>query len=189
MDLVRRSLAVCILFLSIGGASAHPHVWVIMKCKVIFDDNGSVVTLLYSWSFDEMTSAFTALGIKSRLSDPTREELAPAASEQIASLRKVDFFTTMKVGNVSQRLPHAADYWLDFDGKVLTLHFSLPVNTAPNLISMTIETYDPSYFVDMRFAEMNPVELVHAPSGCKSSIVRQTWTRTANSIVVTCEGP
>jgi ABC-type uncharacterized transport system substrate-binding protein len=189
MDFVRRSLAVCILFLSIGGASAHPHVWVIMKCKVIFDDSGSVVTLLYSWSFDEMTSAFTALGIKSRLSDPTREELAPAAGEQIASLRKVDFFTTMKVGNVSQGLPPAADYWLDFDGRVLTLYFSLPVNTAPNLTSMTIETYDPSYFVDMRFAEMNPVELVHAPSGCKSSIVRQTWTQTANRIVVACEGP
>jgi ABC-type uncharacterized transport system substrate-binding protein len=187
MDVVRRSLAACILFLSIGGASAHPHVWVILKCKVIFDDSGSVVALLYSRSFDEMTSAFTTLGIKGRHSAPTREELAPAASEQIASLRKVDFFTTMKVGNVSQRLLDAADYWLDFDGKLLTLHFSLPVNPARNLTSMTIEIYDPSYFVDIRFADANPVELAQAPKNCKSSIVRQTWTQTANKILVTCE--
>jgi ABC-type uncharacterized transport system substrate-binding protein len=188
MDVVWRSLVACILVLSIGGASAHPHVWVTMKCKVIFDDSGSVVALLHSWSFDEMSSAFATLGIKNKNSALTREELASSAHEQIASLREVDFFTTVLVGNVSRKLPHAVDYWLEFDGELLTLHFSLPVKPVLSPTSLTVEIYDPSYFVDMRFADTNPVELVNAPSSCTSSIVRQTWTQTANSIVVTCQG-
>jgi ABC-type uncharacterized transport system substrate-binding protein len=60
---VCRLLVVCILLLFIGGASAHPHVWVTMKCKIIFDDSGSVTGLLYSWSFDEMASAFATMGM------------------------------------------------------------------------------------------------------------------------------
>ena len=187
MDGIRRSLAACFLLLSIGGASAHPHVWVTMRCKIIFDDSGSVTALLYSWSFDEMTSAFSALGIKSKHGIPTREELAPAASEHIASLRQAGFFTTVQAGNASRKLSHASDHWFAYDGTLLTLHFSLPVEPALAPISFSIEINDPNYFVDLRFADKDPVELVQAPSSCIPSVVRQTWTQTSNKIVVTCE--
>jgi len=97
-------LAVCILLLFLGGASAHPHVWVIMKCKVIFDASGSVVALQHSWSFDEMTSAFAIQGVKSREGALTREDLASHAMEQIASLRKVGYFTTVLIGMPRENL-------------------------------------------------------------------------------------
>src|SRR5215510_13273775 len=125
MGVVCRLLATYILILSIGGASAHPHVWVTMKCRIIFDDSGSVTGLLHSWSFDEMASAFATMGMTSRNGALTREELAASAREQIVSLSKDDFFTTVRVGNARQQLGAASDYWLEFDGKLLTLHFLL----------------------------------------------------------------
>jgi ABC-type uncharacterized transport system substrate-binding protein len=186
---VRRSLAACILILSIGGASAHPHVWVTMKCRIIFNDSGLVTELLHSWSFDEMTSAFAMMGKKSRNDTLTREELAASAREQIVALSKHDFFTTLRVGNARHQLGNVSDYWLEFDGKLLTLHFSLAVNPALPPAALTVEIDDPSYFVDLRFAGENPVEMTRAPNGCVSSIARQTWTETANKIFVTCNGP
>ncbi len=176
MDIVWRSLAACILLLSIEGASAHPHVWVIMKCKVVFDSNGSVVALRHSWSFDEMTSAFATLGLKGGEGALTREELVSSAREQIASLGQVGYFTTIVIDNTKRELGNVSDYWLEFEGKLLTLHFALSVKPALTPTSLAIELYDPSYFVDMRFADGSPVELVHAPSNCRFSITRQTWT-------------
>jgi ABC-type uncharacterized transport system substrate-binding protein len=188
MAVVLRSLAACILLLSIGGATAHPHVWVTMKCTIIFDGSGSVAGLQYSWSFDEMTSAFVTMGMTSKNDAFTRDELASSAREQIVALSKDDFFTSVRVGNAKQQLGTASDYWLEFDGKLLTLHFSLPVNPALPTAALAVEIYDPSYFVDMRFADENPVEMIHAPNGCSFSIARQTWTQTANKISVTCHG-
>jgi ABC-type uncharacterized transport system substrate-binding protein len=185
---LRRSLAACILLLFIEGASAHPHVWVTMKCGIVFDDSGSVSGLLYSWSFDEMASAFATMGMTSRSGVFTREELAASAREQIVALSKQNFFTTLRVGNTRQQLGSASDYWLESDGKLLTLHFSLPVSPALSRTAITVEIYDPSYFVDMRFADENPVEMIHAPDGCALSIARQTWTETMNKIIVTCNG-
>lgn len=188
MGVVCRLLVACILLLFIGGASAHPHVWVTMKCKIIFDDGGSVTGLLHSWSFDEMASAFATMGMTSRNGAFTHEELAASAREQIVSLSKDGFFTTVRVGNARQQLGAASDYWLEFDGKLLTLHYLLPVTPALPPTALTVEIYDPSYFVDMRFADESPVELIHAPNGCAPSIARQTWTQMANKIFVTCDG-
>ena len=188
MGVVCRMLAACILLLFIGGASAHPHVWVILKCRIVFDEGGSVTGLLQSWSFDEMASAFTTMGMTSRNGALTREELEASAREQMVALSKHDFFTTVRVGNARQQLGTASDYWLEFDGRLLTLHFLLPASPAVPPAALTIEIYDPSYFVDMRFADESPVEMIQAPSGCAFSIARQTWTQTANKIFVTCPG-
>src|SRR5262249_27650132 len=151
MGVVCRLLATYILILSIGGASAHPHVWVTMKCRIIFDDSGLVTGLLHSWSFDEMTSAFAMMGKKSKNDAFTREELAVSAREQIVALSKQDFFTTLRVGDARHQLGNASDYWLEFDGKLLTLHFSLSLNPALPPTALTVDIYDPSYFVDLRF--------------------------------------
>jgi ABC-type uncharacterized transport system substrate-binding protein len=181
-------LAGSILLLSIGGASAHPHVWVIMKCKLIFNAAGSLVALEHSWSFDEMTSTFAIQGTKGGEGVPTREELTSAARAQIASLSQVGYFTTVLTSGTKSELANASDYWLEFDGTLLTLHFALAVKRALTPNSLTIELFDPSYFVDTRFADESPVELVQAPRSCRFSIVRQSWTDVANKIVVTCDG-
>ena len=90
------------------------------------------------------------------------------------------------VNGVKQQFEPPADYRLESEDGVLTLHFTLPFRSPLMGQTLELEVYDPSYFVDIRLAEQAPVELINTPSQCKFAITRQTWTQVANRIAVTC---
>ncbi len=62
------------------------------------------------------------------------------------------------------------DYWLSFDGKQLTLHFTLPLAAPVAVRQAVFEVYDPSYYVEFKFHDDKAVTLADAPSGCIASI-------------------
>ena len=49
----------------------------------------------------------------------------------------------------------------------MTLHFTLPFKTPVKAKELTVEVYDPSYFVDFTFADKDPAKVVGAPAQCK----------------------
>jgi ABC-type uncharacterized transport system substrate-binding protein len=100
----------------------------------------------------------------------TREELAPLAEVNITSLKDSDFFTYAKAGGKDVALGDASDYWLELKKGVLTLSFTLPFKTPLTVKNLTIEVYDPTYFVDFGFAEKDAVALVGAPAQCKAAL-------------------
>jgi ABC-type uncharacterized transport system substrate-binding protein len=62
------------------------------------------------------------------------------------------------------------DYWLDFKNNELTLHFTLPLAAPLKAKSLSLEVYDPSYYVDFAFAEKDAVSLAGAPTGCQATV-------------------
>src|SRR6266403_4371382 len=58
----RRLIACVLLTFSVEASHAHPHIWVTMKCQIIFGADGSIVGVRHAWSFDEMSSAYITLG-------------------------------------------------------------------------------------------------------------------------------
>src|SRR4029077_11779461 len=94
----------------------------------------------------------------------------PLAQENIESLKDFDYFTYAKIDGKRQKdaFNPPVDYWLDYDPKetVLTLHFTLPLKAALKTKQLTIEIYDPEFFIDFGFAEKNPVRLTGAPLQC-----------------------
>jgi ABC-type uncharacterized transport system substrate-binding protein len=183
----RRLVACVLLTFSVEASHAHPHLWVTMKCQIIFGAGGSIVGVRHAWSFDEMSSAFITLGTEDRKKGvSTPEKLASLAEAQVASLKSLDYFTTATVNGIKQRFELSADYRLEFGDGVLTLYFTLPFRSPLTGQALELEVYDPSYFVDISFAEQAPVELVNSPGQCKFAITRQTWTQVANKIVVMC---
>jgi ABC-type uncharacterized transport system substrate-binding protein len=104
----------------------------------------------------------------------------------VASLKSSDYFTNATVNGVKQQFEPPADYRLESEDGVLTLHFTLPFRSPLTGQTLELEVYDPSYFVDIRLAETAPIELVNPPSQCKFAITRQTLTQIANRIAVTC---
>ena len=183
----RRLVACVLLTFSVEASHAHPHVWVTMKCQIIFGADGSIVGVRHAWSFDEMSSAYITLGTgngQKGIFSP--EKLASQAEAQVASLKSSDYFTSATVNGIKQQFEPSADYRLESVAGVLTLHFTLPFRSPLTGQTLELEIYDPSYFVDIRFAEQAPVELVNPPNQCKFAITRQTWTQVANKITVTC---
>jgi ABC-type uncharacterized transport system substrate-binding protein len=183
----RRLVACVLLTFSVEVSHAHPHIWVTMKCQIIFGADGSTIGVRYTWTFDEMSSAYIALGTEDRQKGIfSREKLASLAEAQVASLKSSDYFTNATVNGVKQQFEPPADYRLESEDGVLTLHFTLPFRSPLMGQTLELEVYDPSYFVDIRLAEQAPVELINTPSQCKFAITRQTWTQVANRIAVTC---
>jgi ABC-type uncharacterized transport system substrate-binding protein len=130
------------VWLTASAAQAHPHVWATMMTELLYAPDGSAVAVRQAWTFDDMYSAFATTGLQAKTKGQfTREELAPGPP---------------------------VDYWLDYDPKetVLTLHFTLPLKKPVKTKQLTIEIYDPEFFVDFGFAETTAVKLVGAPPQC-----------------------
>jgi ABC-type uncharacterized transport system substrate-binding protein len=100
----------------------------------------------------------------------TREQLQPLAKVNIESLKEFDYFTFAKASGGKAAFVDPIDYWLEFKDSTLTLHFTLPFQSAVKTTALDIEIYDPSYFVDFAFAEKDAVALSGAPSQCKFAL-------------------
>ncbi|MCT8971600.1 DUF1007 family protein [Microbaculum marinisediminis] len=172
---------------SAGGAGAHPHVWVDSRSDILFNADGAISGIRHAWTFDEMFSAYAIQGLdEDNDGKLTREELQPLAQVNVESLNEFDYFTYLGVIGVDEvygvfRDP--VDYWLDYDGTKLTLHFTLPLTEPfdPKQGLTAIEVYDPTFFVDFQLAETDTALLVDAPSGCRLDIERAEGFDTATA--------
>ncbi len=170
--------AAALVVASAGGASAHPHVWVDSHSDILFDKTGKISGVRHSWTFDEGFSAYAIQGLDENNDGKlSREELQPLAQVNVESLNEYDYFTYLGVVGVDEVygvFTDPVDYWLDYDGVQLTLHFTLPLTEPfdPKKGDTAIEVYDPTFFVDFALSEEDPVMLVDAPTGCHPEVVR-----------------
>ena len=172
---VRRMLALAALLAGGGAAFAHPHVFVTTRAEIVADASGRITAIRHVWTFDEAYSAFLGQGLdKNGDGKLSREELAELAKVNVDSLADTAFFTVAKFGGRAAEFGPPANYFLESDGKTLTLHFDLPLAkpTAAG-VAFFLEVYDPSFFVSFALAEEeNAARLTGAPAGCKLAIRR-----------------
>ncbi len=160
-----------------GLASAHPHVWVTAVTELVYGPDGALTAVRHVWTFDDMFSAYALQGIETKTKGVyTREELAPLAQTNVDSLKEFGFFTFARAADVSgrrkQTFEEPVDYYLEQANGALTLHFTLPLKVPVKSRELSVEIYDPTYFVDFALAKTDPVRLVGAPAGCTLSVVR-----------------
>jgi ABC-type uncharacterized transport system substrate-binding protein len=149
-------------------AQAHPHVWVVVKSELVLAADGRVSAIRHAWTFDEMFSAFATQGLDQNKDGKfSREELAELAETNVTSLKEFNYFSVAKSGSKDVTFGEPTDYWLEADkDNVLTLHFTLPVQSGAVKSGIAIEIFDPTWFVDLSLAEEGPIVLVGAPAGC-----------------------
>jgi len=169
------SSAVMAVLLAAGPAQAHPHVWVTVETKVLFNDAGAITGFRHQWIFDEYYTAFALQGMdKNGDGEYSAAELEPLARTNIESLGDFDYFTFAELGD--QKLPRndPVDYELVYDGTLLTLHFTLPLAEpvpADEAGRFSFSVYDPTFFVSFSLAEEDPVTLAaNAPASCAADI-------------------
>jgi ABC-type uncharacterized transport system substrate-binding protein len=170
------SLALLVVFLGIASqAAAHPHVWVSVKSELRYQPDGRVAGVRHFWTFDEAYSAYVTQGLDADKNGTlTPDELKDLAKENTTSLVDFDYFTVIKANGAKQTFGEPRDYGMAFDKGAATLSFYLPL-TAPVRAgkSLSIEVYDPTFFVDFRLVEGEDAVLVSgAPTGCVTTISR-----------------
>jgi ABC-type uncharacterized transport system substrate-binding protein len=113
----------------------------------------------------------------------TREELAPLAQTNVESLKDFDYFTFAKADGKKQDFADPIDYYLEYKDAALVLHFTLPFNTPFKTRQLTLEVFDPTYFVDFTLQDKDPIKLVGAPVACRMTVQRPTdGTATAQKL-------
>jgi ABC-type uncharacterized transport system substrate-binding protein len=165
-------LAVAMPVVPLSGqqALAHPHVWATIKVELVYATDGALSRVRHIWTFDEIFSAFAVSGIERANNSLSREQLAPIADRYVGSLKAYDYFTHAMVNEQQVLFDNPKDYEATYNKGVFTLQFSLPVRSTKKSTTLQLELYDPTYFVELAFAENDPVTLVGAPSSCQFTL-------------------
>ena len=157
------------------AVQAHPHVWITMTEEILFSPDGKMTGIANAWTFDEGYSAYAVQGIPTK-PDGTiaRETLDVLAKSNTEALEEFGYFTAVRIDGKKIVLAAPKDYWLDYDGHVMTYHMTLPLKEPmkPGKINM-VEIYDPTYFVSFSFAESaTPAAMPTSPKGCSLTVAR-----------------
>ena len=154
-------------------ANAHPHVWITATSELIYAADGAITGVRHAWTFDDMFSTYALQGMESKVKGVyTHEELAPLAQTNVESLKEFGFFTFAKADGKKQKFVEPVDYFLEYKDSELTLHFMLPLKTPFKAQQTALEVFDPSYFIDFKFVDNDPIKLNGAPASCKMQFQR-----------------
>ena len=178
MNILMRRLLGLLLFagscaLGAGAAQAHPHVWITASSELVYAPDGSVTGVRHAWTFDDMFSTYALQGIETKTKGVySREELAPLAQTNVESLKEFAYFTFAKADGKKEKFLEPVVYFLEYKDAALTLHFTLPLKTPLKPKQLALEVFDPSFFIDFKLDEKNPVRLVGAPAACQMNVQR-----------------
>lgn len=154
----------------LSAALAHPHVWIVAEATVLYD-RGTFTGIQQKWTFDEYYAATAIEGLdKNKDGKYDRNELAELAKVNVDSLKDYSYFTFPKLAGHVLELGKVRDYWLEYTGGKLSLHFTVPF-VQPVLAEakgLTFSVNDPTYFIAFELAKTDPVKLGKgAPKACK----------------------
>lgn len=166
------SVAVCVAS-TVGtpAAIAHPHVFVEAKTEIVFGPDGRAEAIRQAWRFDKFFSSYAILGYDTDSNGLlTAEELSDLAKVNAESLAEFDYFTFVYKGDRKVAVKDISGYWLSYDPDMQQLTFYFVLNfVEPVTIDeapLTIDVFDPEYFVAMEMTPTEPFALIGAPPQC-----------------------
>ena len=176
-ELRNRFIAFSIAVVALAAASpalAHPHVFVAVKSVILFGSDGRVTGVRHSWTFDDMYSAFAIQGLGGRSGKPSQKELDALAKVNVEQLEEAGFFTFVRASGKQTEFGAATEQKITMDDKrILTLHFTAPLKEPASAgRALTMQVYDPSYYVAFDLEKVNPVTMSGAPVGCSLNILQ-----------------
>jgi ABC-type uncharacterized transport system substrate-binding protein len=173
--IARRLFALLLLAgaLAPGPAQAHPHVWITAASELIYAPDGSITGVRHAWTFDDMFSTYALQGIETKTKGVySREDLEPLAKINVESLKEFAYFTFARADGKKEKFLEPVDYFLEYRDTLLILHFTLPLKTPLKPKQLALEVFDPSFFIDFKLADKDPVRLVGAPAACQMKFQR-----------------
>ncbi|HAA92715.1 MAG: hypothetical protein CMM48_13470 [Rhodospirillaceae bacterium] len=163
------------------GAFAHPHVWIDMSTKLLFDKNGHVRALEIYWLFDPFYSAHLGLSIRQIEKAGKKNAHRTFAGEMAGRLRKHSYFTEATADGKRLRFARHLDassgkidsgknqgrFWTRF-----TIEFEKPVN--PKRQNFVYAVYDPTYYIEILHVEKKPAFTLAgiAPNQCLGRLIK-----------------
>ena len=173
--------ALFVFFVIPSNGRAHPHVWIDMKTKLLFNENGYIQALEIFWLFDPIYSAFLTLTVDHIKKKGAKNAHSKFAEGMLNRLKKHNYFTEVTVDGKRIKPSHNRPgtsgtlktgknkdrFW-----SKMTLDFSQPID--PKNQKFVYSVYDPTYYIEILHAEKQPAfELVGIKGdSCVGNLVR-----------------
>jgi ABC-type uncharacterized transport system substrate-binding protein len=167
--------AVALLTAWAQPASAHPHAWIDVKVKLLFDDNGRLYALEETWIFDPLYTAFSLDGVKrGKDGAPDQEAVDAVMRENMKNIKEYNYLTEVESNGVKAKFSGVRDIRSGHQDKRLRLTFTLllesPIEPAAGPIEYGV--FDPTYYIEMLHAEGGgAIELSGAPADCRYRLI------------------
>ena len=168
-------LALVAFPLALPQAQAHPHIFIVQRVTVVFDEMG-LAGIRVRWKFDDMFAGMIAedfdLNRNGRL-DP--EEVIAVHADAFAYIAAYSYFTFITIDNQPFEVSAITDFDAVLENGGLFYEFFIPcrVPAAKHLRAVSVASYDPSYYTALFFAEKSPVTLMGADGHEVHTAIRQ----------------
>jgi ABC-type uncharacterized transport system substrate-binding protein len=147
--------ALVLLLVTAGGVSpayAHPHAWIDLGMRLVFDDRGRLEALHQAWRLDP----FSSLVILEELGqapggDGLDAGLDRLGAEMRDNLSGHGYFTELHHGEVEVALGEVEEYTVMARGERVEFVFLLPLEAPLSLEGETLRyrVFDPSYYLEV----------------------------------------
>ncbi|MBL0731661.1 MAG: DUF1007 family protein, partial [Desulfosarcina sp.] len=144
-----------------GVARSHPHVFIVQRIKIVFDDKG-LAGFKIQWNFDDMFAVMIAGDYdKNQNGILEKNEITLIKNEAFSYLANYNYFTFIKIGEKPFKVEFIKNFTATLNNNKLSYNFFVPCHvTATNSFKhITVAVYDPSYYSAIFFAEKNPAAL------------------------------
>jgi ABC-type uncharacterized transport system substrate-binding protein len=166
-------LAVAVLAGGAKSADAHPHIWVNVTGEARYAADGTITNLRETWRFDEVYTAFAIQGLKlGNGSELGSDNLAPLLADAVAALKENGAFTHLRADGLAVAPGEPVEPSFSLQDGELVLRFTLPLQAPLRARTLTLEIYDPTWFVDFELTSPEPLALIGAPAGCKAVVAK-----------------
>ena len=154
MPAIRPALLATALALALPAptANAHPHAWIDLDTRLIFDAEGRLEAVELDWLFDEFYTAFIAEEYTTAGVTPSAF-LEQVAAENLANLREYDYFTDLEQNGAPLALGDVRRFETSIEGERLWLKFEIPLATPADPAAGPFEfaVYDPTYYIEVLY--------------------------------------
>jgi len=153
MSAIRTALLALAVAVTATAAKAHPHAWIDLDSRLIFDDQGKLEAVELHWLFDEFYTAFIAGEFTTSGLDNPSTFLQEVAAENLANLEEYNYFTDLKQNGSRLPLGEVRRFATGLEGERLWLEFEValadPADPTRGRIDLAV--YDPTYWIEVLY--------------------------------------
>ena len=154
-----------------GPAKAHPHVWIDMQTRLIFDDAGRATALRITWAFDEFYSLYA---LNKPADEASAAERLSLVEDYVAGLESFGYFARVEADGEKIGFQGVSDRAARAEGEKLVMIYELlladPVDPVESALSYAV--FDPTYFIEILHEKQPSAAALTgpAPEGCRTAI-------------------
>jgi ABC-type uncharacterized transport system substrate-binding protein len=154
--------AVCLTLMHVAKAQAHPHVFIVQRLHVVFDDNG-MAGIRVIWKMDDM---FASMIAEDHDVDKNGQldagEVESVKQNAFMFIGEHNFFTFITIDNQPFTVTSIRDFKAVLKNNRLTYEFFIPcpVEASAANKKIRVASYDPSYYTAIFFADKQPVSFI-----------------------------